>query len=212
MSVSSPPRAKPGRPKSAQKRQAILDAARQLFLQAGFDGVSVEQVAAEAGVSKLTVYSHFVDKEGLFFAAIEQQCRVQLPDEVFSTPPGASVEQALQVIGERFHALLASADSLALHRMMIGDVRYAERLGPLFWNAGAARVIAGLEAFLKEASTRHQLDITHPREAAMQFLTLLKADINQKLLCGGVGCLYGDDTQAHITSVVRLFLRAYGER
>ena len=62
--VSRP--AGPGRPKDPSKRQAILDAARQMFTAQGFDGASMDQIAAEAGVSKLTVYSHFGDKETLF--------------------------------------------------------------------------------------------------------------------------------------------------
>ena len=199
----------PGRPKSAKKRQAILEAAQRLFLQAGFDGVSMEQIAAESDVSKLTVYSHFTDKEGLFFAAIEQRCREQLPDDLFLIPADAPVEHVLREIGQQFHALLGSEDSIALHRMMIGDPRNSERLGTLFWTAGAARVIAGLEAFLKTAVARGELDIDNTREAAGQFLCLLKSEINQHMLCGEVGCLYAGDPDGHLNSVVTMFLRAY---
>ncbi|WP_330970248.1 TetR/AcrR family transcriptional regulator, partial [Lysobacter sp. A3-1-A15] len=59
----------PGRPKDLAKRAAILDAAKSMFTQYGFGGASMDQIAAEAGVSKLTVYSHFGDKETLFAAA-----------------------------------------------------------------------------------------------------------------------------------------------
>ena len=52
----------PGRPKDPGKRAAILDAAKRLFVSQGFERVSMDQIAAEAGVSKLTVYSHFGDK------------------------------------------------------------------------------------------------------------------------------------------------------
>ena len=62
----TPRPAGPGRPKDLGKRAAILDAAKRLFLVQGFTGVSMDQIAAEAGVSKLTVYSHFGDKESLF--------------------------------------------------------------------------------------------------------------------------------------------------
>ena len=60
----------PGRPKDLAKRAAILEAAKQLFLEQGYQGVSMDQIAATAGVSKLTVYSHFGDKETLFAATI----------------------------------------------------------------------------------------------------------------------------------------------
>ncbi|MQT72625.1 TetR family transcriptional regulator, partial [Pseudomonas sp. FSL R10-0071] len=59
-----------GRPKDMAKRQAILDAAKSLFLTHGYANTSMDAVATLAGVSKLTVYSHFTDKETLFSSAI----------------------------------------------------------------------------------------------------------------------------------------------
>jgi TetR/AcrR family transcriptional repressor of mexJK operon len=70
----------PGRPKDLAKRAAILDAAKQMFTQHGFDGVSMDQIAAAAGVSKLTVYSHFGDKEALFVEAVRGLCEELMPD------------------------------------------------------------------------------------------------------------------------------------
>lgn len=199
----------PGRPKSLKKRQAILTAAKRLFLQASFDAVSVDQIAAEAGVSKLTVYSHFKDKEGLFFTAIEEQCRQQLPDDLFEIPTAVPLRQALREIGRRFHDLLASDDSIALQRMLIADPRNVERLGALFWSASGARIQAGLDAFLRAAVARGELAIEDTREAAAQFLALLKSEINLRMLCGPSGCVHPRDAQAHVDSVVTMFLRAY---
>ena len=60
----------PGRPlvagdRSARKRQAITEAATALFLERGYLGTSVDQIAARAAVSKPTVYRFFADKEQL---------------------------------------------------------------------------------------------------------------------------------------------------
>jgi len=202
----------PGRPKSAQKRRSILEAAQRLFLATGFEGTSVEQIAAEAGVSKLTVYSHFTDKEALFFAAVEERCREQLPDALFDAAPSGPIRARLLAIGLRFHELLASEEALALHRMLMGDPRTVERLGELLWNAGPARILASLEALLGTAVARGELEITQVGEAARQFLWLLKGDINLRLLCGSAGCRHGGDGRAHVASVVEMFLRAYGPR
>ncbi|WP_260195903.1 TetR/AcrR family transcriptional regulator, partial [Actinophytocola gossypii] len=54
--------------RSARKRQAILDSARSVFLQKGYAGTSMDEVAAQATVSKQTVYKHFADKRRLFEA------------------------------------------------------------------------------------------------------------------------------------------------
>ena len=205
-------KAGPGRPKSAQKRRAILEAAQRLFLACGFEGTSVDQIAAEAGVSKLTVYSHFTDKEALFFAAVEERCREQLPDALFAAAPAGPTQARLFTIGLRFHTLLASDDAVALHRMLMADLRTVERLGELLWNAGPARILASLEAFLQTAVARGELEIDAVGEAARQFLWLLKGDINLRMLCGPAGCAHDGDGEAHVASVVRMFLRAYGPR
>src|SRR5690606_31620579 len=69
--------AAPGRPKDLEKGSAILDAARRLFTTQGFDGASMDQIAAAAGVSKLTVYSHYGDKETLFAEVVKSYCEQQ---------------------------------------------------------------------------------------------------------------------------------------
>lgn len=208
----TPPRRAAGRPKSTQKRHAILAAAQRLFLLSGFEGTSVEQIAAEAGVSKLTVYSHFTDKEALFFAAVEERCREQLPDALFDAAPAGPIQARLVSIGQRFHDLLASDDAVALHRMLMSDPRTVERLGELLWQAGPARILASLEVFLKTAVARGELDIERVDEAARQFLWLLKGDINLRMLCGPSGCTPDRSVGEHVAAVVRMFLRAYGPR
>ncbi len=201
----------PGRPKSAQKRAAILKAAQRLFLELGFEGASMDKIAALAGVSKLTVYNHFTDKDRLFQAAVEQRCREQLPDDLFAPLQGGEIERDLREIGARFQALMDSPDSIALHRMMFGDARNAEHLGALFWNAGPARIIASLETFLRTATARGDLDMDDPHEAAMQFLHLLKGESLVHMICGQPASLRADSAR-HLDSVVRMFLRAYRPR
>ena len=94
--VTSPPAtapakpAGPGRPKDPGKRAAILDAAKRMFVSHGFERVSMDQIAAEAGVSKLTVYSHFGDKDRLFARVSYQHYtsepeRAPLPSQLAGT-------------------------------------------------------------------------------------------------------------------------------
>lgn len=78
----------PGRPKDLAKREAILEAAKALFLSLGYANTSMDAVAAAAGVSKLTVYSHFTDKQTLFCSAVMATCQIQLPDLLFEYPEG----------------------------------------------------------------------------------------------------------------------------
>lgn len=70
-----------GRPKDLIKKQRILDSAKALFLSHGYQGSSMQNIAAHAGVSKLTLYSHFKDKAHLFTYAIADTCEQLLNPE-----------------------------------------------------------------------------------------------------------------------------------
>ena len=87
----------PGRPKDPAKREAILAAAQVLFLGNGYEGSSMEAIAAEAGVSKLTLYSHFKDKEALFSAAVKTTCETRLPRRLFQVESDCDIEKVLRV-------------------------------------------------------------------------------------------------------------------
>ena len=75
-----------GRPKDSQKRLAILEAAIGLFLKRDFMDVTMDAVAAEANVSKLTVYSHFGDKEVLFAEAVRHHQMTRIPPTLLDFP------------------------------------------------------------------------------------------------------------------------------
>jgi AcrR family transcriptional regulator len=87
--------------KKAATRQAIADAALELFLEHGFEGVSVRDVAEKADVSTTTLFAHFPSKEALVFDR-EEDVDAQLRAAVRERPEGQSVVEAL-----RAHALNA---------------------------------------------------------------------------------------------------------
>jgi AcrR family transcriptional regulator len=82
---------------SEQKRTAIVAAALRLFLRDGFERTSVDAIAAEAGVSKRTIYNHYGDKESLFLSVIEDTFAlmiggfVELMDKYLSDLPDDGV-------------------------------------------------------------------------------------------------------------------------
>ena len=90
-----------GRPKNLKKRQAILQAAAELFPLKGFSSVSMMEIAEKANVSKLTLYSHFADKDDLFAQSVIDCCEQQLPISSFQLPEGLSLQQALIAIGKK---------------------------------------------------------------------------------------------------------------
>ncbi|MFF4233121.1 TetR/AcrR family transcriptional regulator [Streptomyces sp. NPDC001820] len=76
-------RARRVRMTGAERREQLLDIGRTLFAEKGFEGTSVEEIAAKAGVSKPVVYEHFGGKEGLYAVVVDREMR-QLLDMVTS--------------------------------------------------------------------------------------------------------------------------------
>ena len=96
------PRPALGRPKDPAKRAAVLEAAQELFSELGFDGVSMDQIAQTAGVSNLTVYSHFGDKDGLLSAVVHAHCEREMPMELFEPSPDVALRPRLLDIAHAF--------------------------------------------------------------------------------------------------------------
>lgn len=199
----------PGRPKDPAKRAAILQAAQVLFLRSGYEGTSMDAIASEAGVSKLTVYSHFTDKETLYAAAIRAVCEAQLPDLYQDELPPQDLHLTLERIGNAFCELLDSPESLALHRLLVSMAGQDAKLAHLFYEVGPQRVCDGMVRLLNQACARGELSIPNPEEAARQFFTLLKGDNHFKLLIGCGEPLTPVQRQQHVSNVVQLFLRLW---
>ena len=199
----------PGRPKDLAKRQAILDAAKKLFLINGYANTSMDAVAAQAGVSKLTVYSHFNDKETLFSAAVVAKCEEQLPTLFFELPDGIPIENVLLNIARRFHLLINSDESVNLHRLIMALGSQDPKLSQIFFEAGPQRMLHGMERLLTKIDQVGALSIDKPLNAAEHFFCLLKGAANFRLLFGCGEPLSGDAAEEHVQEVVALFMRAY---
>ena len=211
-SPAKPAASGPGRPKDLGKRAVILEAAKQLFAREGFNGVSMDQIAAEAGVSKLTVYSHFGDKDALFAAAVQAKCAEMLPDALFEIELTGSVRDQLKAIGEAFFALITSEEAISTHRMMMVPGNIDDRLKQTFWEAGPQRTHDAFAAMLQALVSKGDLDIPDVATASAQFFTLIKGEVHARMtcdLCSQPGQL---DVDRHIEATVDMFLRAYGRR
>lgn len=207
--IDAQPASGPGRPKDLAKREAILTAAKNLFVRNGYSNTSMDAVASEAGVSKLTVYSHFTDKETLFSAAVVARCEEQVPGLFVSMAPDACVEKALLGIGNGFQVLINSPESLELHRLMIALGTQDSTLSEVFFEAGPQRILQEMERFLTRVNNTQGLHFPSPASAAGHFLSMIKGVCNFRLLIGNAGPPDEQSAEKHVQEVVGLFLKAY---
>jgi TetR/AcrR family transcriptional regulator, mexJK operon transcriptional repressor len=194
---------------SASKHAAIERAAMTLFLRDGYDRTSVDAIAAEAGVSKRTVYSHFGDKEGLFldaFRDVRDEIRERIRDIVEQTMTGADAESALLACVRRIAAVTSrSPDRAAMIRLLIATVPHFPAFTELWRQRGITPLLAvGLERLARTAP----LKIDDFEEAAGHLSALTIGQINNRSIMGTVP-LSDAETEAILTSGVAVFLRAY---
>ena len=207
-----PKPAAPGRPKDPGKRAAILDAARRLFITQGYERVSMDQIAAETGVSKLTVYSHFGDKDSLFGEAVRAHCEQGMPTRLFDEDAQTPLRQRLEVIGHAFFSMVMAPDAVAGHRILCSPQVTASALPAVFWEAGPHRVQQAFAALLERRIKAGELEIDDPQRASAFFFTLLKGEPHAQAVFGYCCSGQADSADEHIAAVVEMFLRAYAVR
>lgn len=202
--------ASPGRPKDLAKGAAILEAAKRMFTEHGFDRTSMDLIASEAGVSKLTVYSHYGDKEALFAAAVKSHCETRLPDALFEPSPETPLRERLLEIAEAFFAMVSSPEAVAGHRIMCSPQVTGSPLSEIFWKAGPERTKNVFAKLLQDRIDAGQLDIPDVPIAASQFFTLIKGEAHARMVFGY--CAQTGSIEEHLAACVDMFLRAYGVR
>jgi TetR/AcrR family transcriptional regulator, mexJK operon transcriptional repressor len=204
---------RPGR--TELKRRAILQAAEALFLERGFDGSSVDEVAARAAVSKQTVYKQFESKAALFVAVVQDMTRQgsdRVQVEMRDPETEAGVMDALMGHGERLLNIALAPKLLRLRRLVISETDRFPELGRALYDGGPGRAIAGLAAALRRWADRGLLRLDEPTVAATQFNWLVMGDpVNRAMFFGSVH-LSASEQQRHLTQSVRVFLAAYGRR
>lgn len=208
-STNKPAVAAPGRPKDLGKGAAILEAAKQLFTVHGFEGVSMDQIAAEAGVSKLTVYSHFGDKEALFAAAVKAHCEGGLPDALFAADMETPLRERLLEIARAFFAMVSAPEAVAGHRILCSPKMTDSPLPGMFWEAGPRRIQTAFAELLARRDAAGELHIDDLQRASAQFFTLLKGEPHAQLVFGCSDPLCTQAIDTHLAASVDLFLRAY---
>ena len=198
---------------SERKRAAIVQAAVRLFLRDGFERISVDAIAAEAGVSKRTIYNHYGDKENLFLSVIGDAFDSmiaafgQLIDEHLTDVPDDAVEE--NIIAFACDAALTAArssDRVALLRLLMSEASHFPELQALQMRPRGVRWT--IAERLTRLAARGLLELPEPEEAADHLFALTMGQINNRSLFGTLP-LADDDICRMATSGARAFLRAY---
>ena len=199
---------KPGRPLDAAKRQTIVETAAHHFFHHGYAATAIEQVAADAGVSKVTIYNQFGDKRALFAAAVACECEKMRGHFSLDALPQGTIRERLTAIGEAMVGFLSRPEMIGFERRIAAETVHDPAIGAAFLEAGPWRMKQGFAAWLQRAAEAGELTIADPLLAAEQFVSMCKGmgDLDRRF---GV-TVPSADTHRRIDGAVEVFLAAYG--
>lgn len=196
-----------GRPSDVAKRKKILEVAAHCFFEGGFAGTAIEQVAADAGVSKVTIYNQFGDKRGLFTAAVECECEKMRGYFSLAEMPQGSIRERLMAIGEAMLAFLFRPEMMQFERRIAAETEHDPAIGLAFLEAGPRRMKQAFSAWLRHACEAGELVIGDTDLAAEQFVALCKGMCDLEHRFGAR--VTPADSQRRLVGAIAMFLAAY---
>lgn len=200
---------KRGRPRDPERMKRVIESASQHFLEQGFDRASMESVAQNSGVSKMTLYNYFPSKSLLLEACVS--CRTDEMFEAFidNQLDPKQPEQALSLIGSQFLSLMRAEDVIRMHRMLYGLATLHPEVCAGYFKAGPERVNALVQGFLADSVAAGHLQIDDIPMACDQFLSLFLGRPHLRATLG-LGMPDASHDQRLVQENVRLFLARYG--
>ncbi|MEL6519600.1 MAG: TetR/AcrR family transcriptional regulator [Pseudomonadota bacterium] len=195
--------------KKGRKYDQVLEGARSVFLQDGFEGASVDVIAREAGVSKATLYSYFPDKRLLFMEVATRECRKQAEaalQDIDLTQPASEV---LRLAATRMMHFFLSEFGRGVFRICVAESDRFPELGQEFYDCGPKRVRESMVAYFRQAIDRGELSIDDLDLAADQFAELCKADMFSRMITGVSKEFTPKEIDRVVTGAVELFLARY---
>jgi AcrR family transcriptional regulator len=192
----------------SSKRRQILDGARKVFMDLGFDGASMNEIARSAGVSKGTLYVYFADKNRLFEAIVEDEALAQgkVP---FNFVSNRDPEITLREFGQTYMALLCRPGGGSWIRTVMAIAERMPDVGRRYYANVLEKIIDGLAEYLKARVASGDLAIDDCQLAASQFMEVCKATLFLPFVFQAAPAPSAERIAQVVDSATRMFLAAY---
>ena len=195
------------RVRTADRRQAILDVALEVFREVGYERASMATISRRLGGSKGTLYGYFKSKEELFETVMKAASEGP-GDQIMDLldPKAKSLGAMLKGFARAYLNFIQGDEVLAITRTAIHEGA-GSSLGPHLFEGGPGRALSKFTAFFAEAMRSGRLRKAPPAQAAIHFKGLIEAGVLDEALYGAP-TVSGSATDAAVDA----FLRAYAVR
>lgn len=198
-----------GRPKDLEKRAKILQAAKSIFLKMGYHATNMNQIAKEAGVTKLTVYNHFQDKANLFICAIEESCEESIRTKQFELTAESDFRQALYLMCQRALSIIYLPEALKLDCLLFELAAEQSPLTQQFFDASHTRMCHLWCDFFEQAITLNFIQADDPLKQTELIVALMLGTRHHKVLLGLDSVPTTVEIEQMIEQAIELFLLKY---
>jgi len=190
------------------KRRQILDGARKVFLDLGFDGASMGEIARAAGVSKGTLYVYFADKSRLFEAIVEEETLEQ-GKITFNFDFERDVATTLTEFGQAYIAIICRPGGGSAIRTVMAIAERMPEVGRRYYEHVLEQTISRLACYLDARVKRKELAIDDCQLAASQFMLMCQASLFLPFIFQAAPAPSAERIAQVIGSATRIFLAAY---
>jgi AcrR family transcriptional regulator len=192
----------------SSKRRQILDGARKVFMDLGFDGASMGEIARAAGVSKGTLYVYFADKNRLFEAIVEEE-KLEHGKTAFNFDPERDVDTTLPEFGRAYVTLLCRPGGGSAIRTVMAIAERMPEVGSRFYTHVIAHTVDRFAAYLEARAKLGELAIDDFQLAAWQFMQMCQATLFQAFIFQAKPSPSPDQIATVVDSATRVFFAAY---
>jgi AcrR family transcriptional regulator len=195
----------------SSKRRQILAGARKVFMDLGFDGASMGEIARAAGVSKGTLYVYFADKSRLFEAIVEEEA-LQKGQIEFNLSPERCATTTLLEFGETYIAMMCRPGGGSAIRTVMAIAERMPDVGRRYYANVLEKAIDRLAAYLAARVTANELSIDDCQHAASQFMLMCQASLFLPFVFQAAPPPSAERITQVVESAMRVFLAAYGAK
>lgn len=199
--------------RSERKQAAIVGAAAEVFLSAGYAGASMDEIASRSGVSKQTVYKHFSSKEALFVAVISQmmgEADTAVHTGLPKVEDRAQLEADLLDYAVRQLTIVLTPGLMQLRRLVIAEAQRFPELAKVLYARGPARALEVMGSAFEQLARKKLLQFSDATVAASQFNWLVMADpVNRVMMLGDAAIPTQQEIRRHAEAAIATFLAAF---